>query len=301
MSIPVRTIALFIMVAAMAPAAHAQIFENVGTRAQGMGGAFVAVADDATATWWNPAGLAAGPYFNVLLDYNRLEAREGGLTGVAIAFPALGLSYYRLPINQMQGTTSTGLHADSRQDERVLSVFGMTVGQSLGDHLVVASTLKLERSGDTAGDLDVGALARFGWLQFGLTARNLREPTLTGDLEPLKVERQARAGLALIGSTQGIVSNATLAVDADLMTTGTPWGDVRHAAAGVEAWLFGRRLGIRAGAGGNTIGARRATASGGLSLMLTAGAYVRTYVDGQVTRGSDDNRRGWSASLRATF
>ena len=34
-----------------------QSFDVVGTRALGMGGAFVAVADDASATWWNPAGL----------------------------------------------------------------------------------------------------------------------------------------------------------------------------------------------------------------------------------------------------
>ena len=35
----------------------AQTIESVGIRAQGVAGAFVAVADDATATWWNPAGL----------------------------------------------------------------------------------------------------------------------------------------------------------------------------------------------------------------------------------------------------
>ena len=37
--------------------AFSQSFDLVGTRALGMGGAFVAVADDASATWWNPAGL----------------------------------------------------------------------------------------------------------------------------------------------------------------------------------------------------------------------------------------------------
>ena len=42
---------------ASAPPAAAQPFESSGVRAQGMGGAFVAVADDASATWWNPAGL----------------------------------------------------------------------------------------------------------------------------------------------------------------------------------------------------------------------------------------------------
>src|SRR4029450_12309789 len=37
--------------------AFSQSFDVIGTRALGMGGAFVAVADDASVTWWNPAGL----------------------------------------------------------------------------------------------------------------------------------------------------------------------------------------------------------------------------------------------------
>ena len=37
--------------------AAAQTAEVVGTRALGMGGAFVAVADDPSAVYWNPAGL----------------------------------------------------------------------------------------------------------------------------------------------------------------------------------------------------------------------------------------------------
>ena len=43
----------------------AQIVESVGNRALGMGGAFVAVASDSSATWWNPAGLATGPFSDV--------------------------------------------------------------------------------------------------------------------------------------------------------------------------------------------------------------------------------------------
>jgi len=44
----------------LSPDAAAQSTESVGTRAQGMGGAFVGVADDASAVYWNPAGLAGG-------------------------------------------------------------------------------------------------------------------------------------------------------------------------------------------------------------------------------------------------
>ena len=58
--------------------AAAQGFEPVGTRAQGMGGAFVAVADDATATYWNPAGLASIPIFDLTLAFRILDVVDGG-------------------------------------------------------------------------------------------------------------------------------------------------------------------------------------------------------------------------------
>src|SRR5687767_15801609 len=47
--------------------AGAQTVEAVGSRALGMGGAFVAVANDSSATWWNPAGLAAGPFLDMAI------------------------------------------------------------------------------------------------------------------------------------------------------------------------------------------------------------------------------------------
>jgi hypothetical protein len=65
----VRTIPISICVLIfLAESASAQGFESVGTRAMGMGGAFVAVADDATAAYWNPAGLTTGAFFSLLAD-----------------------------------------------------------------------------------------------------------------------------------------------------------------------------------------------------------------------------------------
>jgi hypothetical protein len=49
---------------------------QVGARALGMGGAFVAVADDATAPYWNPAGLVYLPYREVLPQHSE---QFGGL------------------------------------------------------------------------------------------------------------------------------------------------------------------------------------------------------------------------------
>src|SRR4029079_10998995 len=92
-------VCLVSLAALLAPRpARAQMYETVGVRAQGLGGAFVAVADDATATWWNPAGLATGPFFDALIEYGRIRTSpQTSVRGAATAFPALGVSYYHLP------------------------------------------------------------------------------------------------------------------------------------------------------------------------------------------------------------
>src|SRR6187397_271158 len=77
-----------------------QAIESAGSRAPGMGGAFVAVATDSSATWWNPAGLAAGPFVDLALSSNSVQvagdqppAWRGGLSSFALGFPPAGISY----------------------------------------------------------------------------------------------------------------------------------------------------------------------------------------------------------------
>ena len=106
--------------------ASAQTFESVGVRAQGLGGAFVAVADDATASWWNPAGLATGAYLSSIVEHvtphnpgespgrrPRIRTAAGDF---AVSFPALGLSYYRLRVSEIAGPGSTVTAPGNRQD-----------------------------------------------------------------------------------------------------------------------------------------------------------------------------------------
>jgi len=325
-------------------AAHAQIYEAIGIRAQGMGGAFVAVADDATATWWNPAGLAGGAFVNTVIEYGtaqdpRLATDPNGVAlpawrsstrGVSIAYPALGLSYYRLQVSQIQPIAAIGGDLLSRQDpgrapvletSLVLQQFGATVGQSVGDHLVIGSTLKLVRGGsasvsavaseatldqaaglgtstETHADLDLGAMARFGVVSVGAAVKNVREPSFGSGDARIDLRRQARVGVAAMSrKRRGTVSTISVAADADLTRTAMATGDVRHVAAGVEGWLFGRSLGLRGGVSANTIGAARPAAGAGVSLALRPG----TYVDGQATFGSDQSRKGWGVDFRVTF
>ena len=331
------------LVVASATRAGAQMYESVGIRAQGLGGAFVAVADDASATWWNPAGLAGGAYVNAIIDWGtvqepRVAADAAGVarpswrsttTGFAAAYPALGLSYYRLQVSEIQSIGPIAANGSGRQDQGLASVrlrslvlqqFGATVGQSIGGHLVAGSTLKLirgtlasatgvageaslEQAGELDGeatttvDLDVGLMARFGGVRAAVVVKHVRQPGFTAGDDRVDLRRQARAGIALSSGSHGSMGPLTVAADVDLTRTTTATGEQRHIAGGAEAWLFGRSLGLRGGLSGNTIGDARLTPGVGASLALRSGVYL----DGQATLGSDEERRGWGVALRVTF
>ncbi len=280
--------------------AAAQAVELVGLRAQGMGGAFTAVADDATATWWNPAGLAGGPFFNGLFEYGRADRpSETRATGLAFAVPSLGFSYYRIPVSQIRPISPTGQPSENRQDQGVFSQFGATIGQSLGAHLVVASTLKLTRAlDDTSGGLDIGAMGRYKAFRAGISVKNVTEPAFGSGASRLELARAVRVGAALVEQPrQGRVNQVTVAFDADLTVVPSIVGDERHISGGGEVWMLQRRLGLRGGVAANTIGAARGSASAGVSV----GVFSRTYVDAVVTGGSDPVRKGWGAGFRMTF
>lgn len=197
----------------------AQTLTGIGERAQGMGGAFVAVADDASAVYWNPAGLAwpAGATFDAQLDLaGRSAAAGSGARSpvfLAAATPPLGIAYYRLTVAD-GGTPSLPTVSDSRgrQNEgsgevrlRALTTgnFGVTVNQTIVNGLVIGSTFRLVRGAVEQGptgttfDLDVGALVTAGNVRVGVAARNLRQPEFPNDSAPLTLERQISVGVAL--------------------------------------------------------------------------------------------------------
>jgi hypothetical protein len=284
--------------------ASAQIFESVGTRAQGMAGAFVAVADDASATWWNPAGLATGAYFSALVERDFAKSpNDDNALGVAVAVPSLGVSYYRTRISVIPAAGSTDAAMPGRQDQAVglplptfvVNQWGLTFGQSLGSHLVVASTPKIVRADDTHVDLDLGAMVRFGRLRAAAVVKHLHEPDLTVEGTRVGFDRQVRLGLAFVQpSSSDVAVNAAL--DADLTSTSTAFGNARHLAGGAELWAR-HQLGLRAGVSVNTIDELRPALSVGASVAARRGVFV----DARLTRGDDEAIKGWGFDLRVTF
>ena len=313
--------------AVSATGAAAQPIELVGARALGMGGAFVAVADDATATYWNPAGLALGGLFSTVVERAELEAgarealempqQQGSSTFIGMTSLPLGFSYYRLSQTtaRADGPASSGR---SELQSLVTHQAGVTILQSIVPSLAIGTTLKLvrgraahdivtdtgtdpiETAGDlpshssTAFDLDVGALASAGLLRVGIVVRNVREPTFEApDETGLSLSRQARIGVALVARRAWAV-----AVDADLTRADTALGERRNVAAGIERWLLGSRVGFRGGVRINTVGGdAQPVGSLGATLHLTPTFAV----DAHWANSESPADRSWGIAGRMAF
>lgn len=87
---------------------------GVGGRALGMGGAFVALANDVTAGYWNPAGLSHISYPQVTLMHDEQFGSLVNYDYGAVAIPfgpssSLGLSVIRLGVDDIPDTRNAGV------------------------------------------------------------------------------------------------------------------------------------------------------------------------------------------------
>jgi len=106
-----------------------------GARAVGMGGAFSAVADDASSLWWNPAGIARSTFTDVILSHTAfIEDITSQVVGVARPAPKLGavigLSATYLSIDGIQGYDASK-NPTGDLDATGISV-GLAVAKSFG-------------------------------------------------------------------------------------------------------------------------------------------------------------------------
>jgi hypothetical protein len=316
--------ALLLLICALGPVPSAtaqQVLESAGSRALGMGGAFVAVADDATAVYWNPAGLAFGPTAGGTVGYTNFHTGDQagpptvGPTERTSKFVSLGT----LPVGFSYGTFEESALVPATLLGRPQAAtfeatqFGATFVQTIVQGLVAGTTVKYVRGsvvsgpvdGTTAGgilgsaakreaeiegrwDLDLGTMVDMGKLRVGLLVRNLTQPTF-GRMEGTGVtlQRQSRLGFAFLPT-----SGLTLAIDLDLDTVDLRDGPRRMAAIGGEQRLG--RLAIRAGTRWNREVGGRAVAAVGGSVLIRPSMWLDThYTDGHL-----DSDHGWGIALR---
>ena len=259
-----------------------------------MGGAFVAVANDSSATWWNPAGLADGPFVDLAIARNEVERESPapGLrartSGFSLSTPALGVSYYRLRLTHIGGNGATADEVGDREDTTA-SQIGLTLLQTVIPGVHAGTTLKYVNG----FDLDAGVLAIAGPLRLGAVVRNLREREPAAG-KP-RFPRQIRLGAALDFERRGLP--LTVAVDAEARRYEATGGPRQVVAAGAEYWLATRRIGLRAGGRVNRVGARERSATAGVSIAVRSGMYL----DGHIVGGGSPEERGWGAAARVSF
>ena len=310
----------FLLIALSAAPLSAQPFETTSARALGMGGAFVAVADDVSAVWWNPAGLASGALFSVVVERSQFEREWTGLFGApspadrsALFFAAgslpLGLSY----VSARETYATQGPADKAIVRDLITRQAGATVVQSLSDFVVVAATLKyvrgsaaaglftgtdlanaadaLERDGSNAFDADIGLMVNAGDLKAGLTFRNVTSPSFeAADGTELELPWLARAGVSYL-----VTPALTVAADVDLRGVERGLEKQRALAVGTEYRLA--RFAVRAGARIDTIGDARPLGTVGGSYAVRNGIWVDIWAAG----GSKQAERGWGLAGRVVF
>ena len=212
----------------------------VGARAIGLGGAFTAIADDATAAYWNPAGMIYLPYHEVILQH---AERFGGLlnhdylSGVlplggaegrqgALGFSLIRLATDDIPVTLRAGALREGVDYDDFGTDNDES----TPGNGQGNHqwdpgerlLISADDLFMASSSDVAANVTYARQRGTHWA-YGVNLKFVRQSipdTLPGDRVT-----SFGAGLDVGGlfmPTDAITVGATIH---DLTTTYLAWSN----------------------------------------------------------------------------
>jgi hypothetical protein len=119
---------------------------DVGSRAIGMGSAYVALAEDATAMYWNPGGLAGVNQNEVIFCHNRWIA-DITFNYAAIAVPVsgaanLGLSATFLTTDDMERTTINSPDGTGEMFSVGSYAFGLCYAMNLTDRFSIGLNLK---------------------------------------------------------------------------------------------------------------------------------------------------------------
>jgi hypothetical protein len=189
----------------LAGAVQANFLEvETGARAMGMGGAFVGVADDATALHWNPAGLARLHGFQAFGMRTSVYSVEGLSEDAAFATygtgaQGFGLGWMRTGALDLYDKTMYSEDAFVAGYGRETPIAGLAAGVSVKRFSVDAPGYEYYNDpaynvgGDDAYTGDIGILYRSGNWRVGATYRNIGDPQLqlistTKDPDPVVSE-----------------------------------------------------------------------------------------------------------------
>jgi len=178
---------------------------EVGSRALGMGGGFVGMADDASALYWNVGGIARLPRSEVLLSHTRwLADINFDYAGVVLKLgpdQALGFSLTNMTMGEME--VRTVFYPEGTGERFTASSFALagSYGWNITDRFSIGFTAKyvhesiwhMRASGFA---LDVGTLftTPFRGMRLGMSISNFgtkmrlegKDTQVTHDIDPVK-------------------------------------------------------------------------------------------------------------------
>lgn len=142
---------------------------GAGARPLGMGGAFVALADDVTASYWNPAGLGQLERSQLAAMYS-LMSMDRMHNFASYVHPlgkigTVGISWLNFGVYDIDGRDVTGIPTGTFSDSE--NAFLLSLGKKLAPALLIGGNLKFlnhslaDRKATGLG-FDLGAMLKIG-------------------------------------------------------------------------------------------------------------------------------------------
>ncbi len=156
---------------------------DVGPKAIAMGGAFVSVANDVTAMYWNPAGISQIDNFNATFSNTRWIA-DLSFNYAGVVFPLeeignVGLNATFLTMDQIERTTLENPDGTGELFDAGSYAFGLSFARNLTDQFAIGFNIKYinERLYHVSADgfaVDIGAMFDTGLegLNLGMSITN---------------------------------------------------------------------------------------------------------------------------------
>jgi len=156
---------------------------DIGSRAVSMGGSFVSVANDVSALYWNPSGIARIEKNSVLFSHTKWIA-DIDLNFVGMVIPLstigkIGISAKFLTMDQMERTTIEFPDGNGELFDAGSYVFGFSYARNLTEQFSLGGTFKyiqetIYNSTASAIAFDIGTIFTTGFnnLQIGMVIAN---------------------------------------------------------------------------------------------------------------------------------
>ena len=142
---------------------------GIGAKANGMGGAYSSIADDATALYWNPAGIASINEYQTYFSHTSLFA-DINLNFVGFVIPAgalgnIGLSVTTLDYGEMEVTTEYNPDGTGETFSAGSYAFGLSLARNITEDFSIGITAKYIRedifnSSASGFAFDIGTIFR---------------------------------------------------------------------------------------------------------------------------------------------